>query len=175
MFNTGEPASGAHRLIFDHEMNPGTAIGRLWQMIASVNCNDYRLPIMKSYSHKWLNYPELLLNSCGTQGRVVSRTHSDRDGWSSTQSNVTRALWESAPRTNLVSYAAQIKSIQGRDAHLYGLIRTGLSMSNLVVRNINPVFPKSESGWIAVLLHLESFLANNLYKGWSAWLLMGVL
>lgn len=29
MFNTGAPASGAHRLIFDHEMNPGTAIGRL--------------------------------------------------------------------------------------------------------------------------------------------------
>lgn len=99
MFNTGSPASGAHCLIFDHEMNPGTVMGRLWQMIAVGNCNDYRLPIMKSYSHKWLNYPDSLLNSRGTWGRVVSRTRGDRDRWFTTQSNVTRALWVSAPRT----------------------------------------------------------------------------
>lgn len=79
-------------------MKPGRVMGRLWQMIAAVNSNDYRLPIMKSYSHKWLNYPESVLNSRSTGGHVVSRTRSDRDRCFSTQSNVTRALWVSAPR-----------------------------------------------------------------------------
>lgn len=59
------------------------------------------------------------------------------------------------------SYAAQIKSIQRRDAHLCGLIGAELFMSNLVARSINPVFPKSESASVSVLLLLESFWTND--------------
>lgn len=88
----------------------------------------------------------------------------------------TSSLGISATHPILFSYAAQMKSIQGRDAHLFGLIRAELFLSNLVVRNINPVFPKSESASVAVLFPLESFQTNNSNPSewWSTRALMEV-